>query len=124
MANAKDAAAFASHPPTLIFYLSDVADPKNADAIRVSIPNLPSVRQVNVDTPHGSEQVRFDSLRPSPTRVWCSKLDPRLKMRVPEYAQSRNAAKVDAALAGKRLNQCVKIEPLDKSKVSVRLSAS
>ena len=35
---------------------------------------------------------------------------------MPEYAQPGNAAKVDAIFAGKRLNQRVKIEPVDKTK--------
>ena len=44
------------------------------------------------------------------------KYDPRLKMQVPEYATGDNAKRVDALLAGKRLNQRVRIEAIDKSK--------
>ncbi len=35
---------------------------------------------------------------------------------MPEYSQGDNAAKVDAVFAGKRLNQRVRIDPLDKTK--------
>jgi hypothetical protein len=41
---------------------------------------------------------------------------PRLKIRVPEYAQADNKARVDALFAGKRLNQRVRIEPTDRAK--------
>jgi copper chaperone CopZ len=124
-ADAKDE-AYAPHTPTLIFYMSDVFGPKDADAIRASLVKLPSVRMVNVNAARGYAQVRFDSHVVSYHQVAQSiadagaalgkKLDPRLKIRVPEYAQAGNAAKVDAVLAGKRLNQRVTFQPLDKSK--------
>ena len=44
------------------------------------------------------------------------KFDPTLKLTVPGYAKGDASAKVDAVLAGKRLNQRVPVEPLDKSR--------
>jgi hypothetical protein len=41
---------------------------------------------------------------------------PWLKIRVPEYARADNSARVDALFAGKRLNQRVRIEPIDKAR--------
>jgi hypothetical protein len=43
---------------------------------------------------------------------------PRLKIRVPDDAKADNATKVDALVAGKRLNQRVRIEPTDKAVVA------
>ena len=124
-ADAKDD-AYAPHTPTLIFYLSNVASTKDADAIRASVEKLASVRKVSINTARGWAQVRFDSHVVSYHQVAQAiadagaalgkKLDPRLKIRVPEYAQAGNAAKVDAVFAGKRLNQRVRIEPLDRTK--------
>jgi hypothetical protein len=84
------------------------------------------VRKISVNIARGFAQVRFDSHIVSYHQVAQAiadagtaagkKLDPRLKIRAPEYAQGGNAAKVDAVFAGKRLNQRVRIEPLDKAK--------
>lgn len=84
------------------------------------------MRKVSVDTAHGFAEVRFDSHVVSYHQVAQAiadagsavgkQFDPRLKIQVPAYAQTGNAAKVDAIFAGKRLNQRVRVEPLDKSK--------
>ena len=118
--------AYQPHTPTLIFYLSNVTGPEDAEAIRVSVQKLASVKKVNADPARGFVQVRFDSHVVSFHQVaeaiasagipLNKKYDPRLKIRVPEYPQPGNAAKVDAIFAGKRLNQRVKIEPVDKTK--------
>jgi len=118
--------AYQPHTPTLLFYLSNVTGPEDAEAIRVSVQKLASVKKINADAARGLVQVRFDSHVVSFHQVAQAiaaagatlgkKYDPRLKIRVPEYAQPGNAAKVDAIFAGKRLNQRVKIEPVDKTK--------
>ena len=123
---AKDDDAYAPHTPTLIFYLSEITAQKDADAITAAVSKLPSVRKVSADTARGFALVRFDSHVVSYHQVaqviadsgaaLGKKFDPRLKIRAPEYAQAGNAAKVDAVFAGKRLNQRVRIEPLDKTK--------
>ena len=122
----KPAGSDPPHTPTLIFYLSEVAGEKDADAIRASVQSLKSVLKVNVNTAGGFVQVQFDSHVVSYHQVAQAiadagvalgrKYDPRLKVTVPEYAQGDNAAKVDAIFAGKRLNQRVKIEAVDKTK--------
>ena len=123
--DAKDDEAYRPHTPTLVFYVSGLSGQQDVDAIRASVQKLPSVLKVNVNVERGYAQVRFDSHVVSYQQVGQAiadagakvgkKFDPRLKIRVPEYSQGDNAAKVDAVFAGKRLNQRVRIEPLDKS---------
>ena len=118
--------AYQPHTPTLIFYLSNATRPEDAEAIRASVQKLASVKKINADTDRGFVQVRFDSHVVSFHQVaeaiaaagilLGKKYDPRLRIRVPEYSQAANAAKVDAIFAGKRLNQRVKVEPVDKTK--------
>jgi copper chaperone CopZ len=110
------------HTPTLIFYLSNVKDARDAEAIRAALTPLKSVRPVKVAVEAGTVQVRFDSHIVSYHEVAQAiadggkavgkKFDPRLKLTVPAYAQ--NASKVDALFAGKRLNTRVTIEPVDR----------
>jgi copper chaperone CopZ len=122
----KDADAYAPHTPTLIFYLSGADSPKDTDTIRSSVQKLKSVSKITVNPEHSYVQVRFDSHVVSyhevaqaiadAGAVLGKNYDPSLKVAVPAYAQPGNAAKVDALFAGKRLNQRVKIQPLDKTK--------
>jgi copper chaperone CopZ len=124
--NASDDEAYRPHTPTLIFYLSGIADQMDVDTILSCVKKLPSVRKVNVNIARGYAQVRFDSHVVSYHQVGQAladagaavgkKFEPRLKITIPEYSQGDNAAKVDAVLAGKRLNQRVRVEPLDKTK--------
>ena len=118
--------AYAPHTPTLVFHLTGLAGKKDEDAINAAVTKLPSVRKVTVDSTQGFAQVRFDShvisyhqVAQAITDAGASvgkQFDPRLKIEVPDYARGENAAKVDAILAGKRLNQRVHVEPLDKTK--------
>jgi copper chaperone CopZ len=123
--DANDDEAYRPHTPTLVFYVSGLSRQKDADTIRARVQKLPSVRKVNVNAARAYAQVRFDSHVVSYHQVAQAiadagpaagkKFEPRLKIRVPEYSQGDNAAKVDAVFAGKRLNQRVRIEPLDKA---------
>jgi len=117
---------YAPHTPTLVFHLAGLTGQKDEEAIEASVAKLPGVRKVSVDSVHGLAQVRFDShvvsyhqvaqaLADAGTAVG-KQFDPRLKIRVPAYAQDGNAAKVDAVFTGKRLNQRVHVEPVDKAK--------
>jgi copper chaperone CopZ len=118
--------AYAPHTPTLIFHLSGPISPKDAEAINASVTKLPSVRKVNIDAAHGLALVRFDSHVVSYHQVAEAIVDagsavgrpydPSLRIYVPEYSKGENAAKVDAIFAGKRLNQRVRVEALDKTK--------
>jgi copper chaperone CopZ len=122
----KNDEAYAPHTPTLIFYLSGLASQKEAEAISASTLKLPSVRKVVTNIEHSYVQVRFDSHVVSYHQVAQAiadagtatgkTFDPRLKVCAPEYNQAGNAAKIDAVFAGKRLNQRVHVEPLDKTK--------
>ena len=123
---AKNDDAYAPHTPTLLFHLSGPAGPKDEEAITAAVGKLSSVRKVAVDTAHGLARVRFDSHVVSYHQVAQAivdagtavgkQFDPCLKISVPEYAHGGNAAKVDAIFAGKRLNQRVRVDPLDKTK--------
>ncbi len=122
----KDDDAYAPHTPTLIFYLSEMTDQRDADALQASLQKLKSVRKINLNLARGYAQVRFDSHVVSYHQVAQAiadagtalgrKFDPRLKVQVPAYSATGNALRVDAVFAGKRLNQRVRIEPLDKAK--------
>ena len=123
---AKDGEAYAPHTPTLIFYLSEMKNQQDADAIQAAVQKLPSVRKIHLNLERGFAQVRFDSHVVSYHQVAQAiadagtslgrKFDPRLKVRVPEYSADGNATKVDAVFAGKRLNQRVHLVPLDPAK--------
>jgi copper chaperone CopZ len=125
-AETADDETYRPHTPTLIYYLSAVADQTDADTIVRSVKKLPSVRKADVNIGRAYVQVRFDSHVVSYHQVGQAiadagavvgkKFEPRLRIRIAEYSQGENAAKVDAVLAGKRLNQRVRIEPLDKAK--------
>jgi copper chaperone CopZ len=114
------------HPVPLAFYLSDATDAADEAAISAAVKKVKSVSAVDFNGPAGYVRVVFDSHVVSYHQVAQAiadaggptgkKYDPRLKMRVPEYAQGENAAKVDALLAGKRLNQRVRIEAVGKDK--------
>ena len=112
------------HTPTLIFHISGAASEADADAIRGAVKKLKSVLDVSISTARDSVRVRFDSHVVSYHQVAQAitdagaargkKFDPTLKLTVPDYAKPGSAAKVDAVLAGKRLNQRVRVEPLDR----------
>jgi copper chaperone CopZ len=114
------------HTPTLIFYLSGAGNQKDADAIRTSVQKLKSATTLDVNTNRSYTRVRFDSHVVSYHQVAQAIVDagktlgenynPCLIFSVSEYAQSNNAAKVDAIFAGKRLNTRVTVKPLDKNK--------
>ena len=116
--------AYRPHTPTLTFHLTHADDAADAEAIRASVQKLASVSKVTFVS--GAVQVRFDSHVVSYHQIAQAiadagmargrAFDPSLKMSIPEYAQGGNAAKVDAVLAGKRLNQRVRIAPLDKTR--------
>jgi copper chaperone CopZ len=123
---AKNDYAYAPHTPTLLSHLSGLAGQKDEEAITAAVAKLPNVRKVSVDTAHELARVRFDSHVVSYHQVAQAivdagtavgkQFDPCLKISVPEYARNGNAAKVDGIFAGKRLNQRVRLEPLDKAK--------
>ncbi len=114
------------HWVTLIFYLTKVEGQTDADAISASLKQVKSTTAVTVNTQRGYVLVTFDSHAVSFHQVAQAiadagaatgrPYDPRLRISVPEYSLGGNAAKVDAVFAGKRLNQRVSIEPLDKTK--------
>jgi hypothetical protein len=114
------------HTPTLIFYLSGVEDQKDADALRASVQKLKSASVRDVSTNRSYVRVRFDSHIVSYHQVaqaiadagtdMGKSYDPCAIFLVTGYAQTNNAARVDAIFAGKRLNTRVTVTPLDKAK--------
>jgi len=116
----------APHTPTLIFYLAGFDTQPDVDAIRASVGKLKSAVIVAVNTNRSYARIRFDSHIVSYHQVAQAiagagktlgkNYDPCLVFYVREYAQSNNAAKVDAIFSGKRLNTRVVVRPLDKSK--------
>ncbi len=114
------------HPVPLAFYLTGADGAGDEAAITAELKKVKSVSTVTLNLKGGHVRVVFDSHIVSYHQVAQAiadagrqtkkQYDPRLKMRVPEYPVGDNAAKVDALLAGKRLNQRVRIEPLDKAR--------
>ena len=121
--------AYRPHTPTLTFHLTQADDAADEEAIRASLQKLASVSKVTFVS--GAVQVRFDSHVVSYHQIAQAiadagtprgkKFDATLKLTVPDYAKPGNAAKVDAVLAGKRLNQRVSIEPLERPRGEFRI---
>jgi copper chaperone CopZ len=121
----KTAAEHGPHPVVLTFHLSNMESSKDADAIAASLKKLKTVTAAEVDTKQAVAVVRFDSHHASYHQMaqgiadagtlTGKSYDPCLHVRVPEYTQGDNAGKIDAIFAGKRLNDRVTIEPLDKA---------
>ena len=114
-----------AHPNPLAYYLSSAESAADEAAIKASLQKVKSVSAIDFNAKAGYVRVVFDSHIVSYHQVAQAiadagsktgkKYDPRLKMRIPEYPLKDNAAKVDALLAGKRLNQRVRIEAVDKT---------
>ncbi len=114
------------HPVPLAFYLTGADGAADEAAIKAKVEKVKSVATVDFNAKGGYVRIVFDSHVVSYHQVAQAildagvqtgrKYDPRLKVRVPEYATGDNAAKVDALLAGKRLLQRVRIEAADKTK--------
>jgi copper chaperone CopZ len=124
---AADAKTASKRPPAEVtFYLSALDDPKQQNDLRVALMQVASVSGVSLNPQGKSVTVKFDSHVVSYHQVAQAIADagnkagkkyaPAIKFQIPAYAQRDNAAKIDAILAGKRLNQRVKIEPVDKTR--------
>jgi hypothetical protein len=113
-------------PVSVTYYLMVSPSPSERDALRAALLHVKSVKSAAVGEKGNYVTVQFDSHVVSYHQVAQAIADagtkagkkyaPHLKLRVPQYAEGGNAAKVDALFAGKRLNQRVRIEPADKSK--------
>src|SRR5262245_29568699 len=107
-------------PVNITYHVSALGDAPEREALRAALLKVKTVSGVVLGA--GGAWV-FDSHVVSYHQVAQAiadagtaagkKYSPRLKLHVPEYAQKDNAAKVDAIFAGKRLNQRVRIEPVD-----------
>ena len=114
------------HTPTLIYYLTGADGQKDIDAIHAAVQKLPSASTVSVNTNRSYARVRFDSHVLSYHQVAQAitdagnllgkHYDPWIVFTVTGYAQTNQTARVNAIFAGKRLNQRVKVTPLDKVK--------
>jgi copper chaperone CopZ len=114
------------HPIPLAYYLSGANAAADETAIHAELKKVKSVSSITFNAKAGYVRVVFDSHVVSYHQVAQAiadaggktgkKYDPRLTLRIPEYPVGENAAKVDALLAGKRLNQRVRIEAVDKRK--------
>jgi copper chaperone CopZ len=113
------------HPVTITFYISGITSDKCIEEITASLKKVPSFTKIEgLTVKSGFANVSFDShvvsfhevaqaiayangndAKPCPTTI---------KIRVPEYAQGDNAAKVDEIF--KKLDTKVKIEATDKAK--------
>ena len=111
---------YAPHTPTLLFQLTGPLTTADAEALAAALKKLPSVHKAIVDPEKLTAQVRFDSHVVSfhqvavailQTRPAC---DPTLRFTVAAYPLADNAGKLDALFAGKRLNDRVRVEPIDK----------
>jgi len=109
-------------PVAVTYYLAGIDDAGARDALGAALTKVKGVVSAAV-APRGEHvTVRFDSHVVSYHQVAQAITDadrryaPTLKIQVPAYAEGDNAAKVDALFAGKRLNQRVRIAPLDKAR--------
>jgi len=114
------------HTPTLIFYLSGANGQPDVDSLRAAVQKLKSATVRDLNTNRSYARIRFDSHVISYHQVAQALADagtvlgkhynPFTIFVVPDYAQSNNAARVDAIFAGKRLNTRVTVKPLDKTR--------
>ena len=113
-------------PVTVTYHIAKIADAKEHDAVRMALLQVKSVKSAAVGVAGDFVTVQFDSHVVSYHQVAQAiedvgdkagkKYAPCLHIRVPDYAKADNAAKVDAIFAGKRLNQRMRIKPIDKAK--------
>lgn len=116
----------APHTPTLIFYLTGASAQADDAAIRTAVQKLKSASTLEVNTNRSYARVRFDSHVVSYHQVAQAITDagkslgknynPFLIFFVSDYCRSNNAERVNAILAGKRLNTRVKVTPIDNVK--------
>ena len=113
-------------PVSVTYHVAAGIDAKDRDSLGAALMNVKSVKSALIDAQGDSVTVQFDSHVVSYHQVAQAIVDagaqagrkyaPSLKVRVPDYAKADNAGKVDAIFAGKRLNQRVRLEPIDKAK--------
>ena len=116
--------AVVPHPTTVTFYIAGVKSDKCVEEITASLKRVPSFTKVEGLTPKsGFANVSFDSHVVSFQQIAqaiadaapgeAQKCAATIKIKVPEYAEGDNAAKVDALF--KKLDSKVKIEATDKA---------
>jgi len=114
------------HRVRLIYYLSGVAGPKEADAIVQGVKQLKTVTTASVDTDRGFLKISFDSQELSYHQVaqaindagdgFGKKYDPRVVISVPDYAKPDVKPKIDAILGDEKLKPLIRIEAIDEAK--------
>lgn len=109
---------FTPHPVTATFYVANVQCGQCVEAIRDSLKKVASFKEIKMNPADGFALISFDTHVSSYHQIAQAiqdtepqhgqKYTPTLKMRVPEYAQGGNAAKVDATFAKRA--EWVKVE--------------
>ncbi|HZZ27080.1 MAG TPA: hypothetical protein VFE46_03655 [Pirellulales bacterium] len=125
-ATAQDAKS-GKHPPVAVtFFIQQIDSADEREALRAALQKIKSVTAATFGSHGEYVTVQFDSHVVSYHQIAQAiadagtaarkKYDPQLKIEIPEYATADHAAKIDVLFSGKRLNQRVRIEPLDKAK--------
>jgi hypothetical protein len=114
------------HRVRLIYYLSEVAGQKEADAIVLAVKAIKTVTTASVDTNRGYLKISFDSHEVSYHQVaqviadagnnFNKKYDPRVVISVPDYAKPEVMPKIKAIFADEKLKPWIVIEPIDAAK--------
>jgi copper chaperone CopZ len=113
------------HPVTITFYISGITSDKCIEEINASLKKVPSFAKIEgLTVKSGFANVSFDShvasfhqIAQAIAYAGGNEAKPcatTIKIRVPEYAQGDNAAKVDAIF--QKLDTKVKVEATDKAK--------
>src|SRR5262249_47786277 len=113
-------------PVDVAFFVQPIDSADEREALHAALQKVKSVTAATFGSHNEYVTVQFDSHVVSYHQIAQAiadagkaagkKYDPQLKIEIPDYATADHAAKIDALFAGKRLNQRVRIEPLDKAK--------
>lgn len=114
---------FTPHPVTATFYVANVQCERCVDTIRDSLKKVASFKEIKMRPSDGFALISFDTHVSSYHQIAQAiqaaepqhgqKYVPTLKMKVPEYAQADNAAKVDAVFA--KRSEWVKVETVNRA---------
>jgi hypothetical protein len=114
------------HRVRLVYYLSELEGPTEADAIVLAVKALATVTTASVDTTRGYLKISFDSHDLSYHQVaqaiadvgtgFGKKYDPRVVMSIPDYSKADVTPKIKAIFADEKLKPWIRIEAIDESK--------
>jgi copper chaperone CopZ len=125
-ADGTKAAQKEGHRVRIVYYLTGLESPAEAQLITEKVKGLKSVTAVTVNTERHYALVIFDSHQLSYHQVAQAMVeagtplkkayDPRVVVSIPDYASPANKNRIDAVFADEKLKPWIAIEPIDAAK--------